>query len=57
MGAAAGALGPLALAGTLEPFLGPLTGIVVDAAIFLVVVATYVVYSSLRRKPTSSVVG
>ena len=35
----------VAVTGTLEPFLGPLSGVVVDAAIFLaVVVATYVIY-------------
>ncbi|WP_128904591.1 mechanosensitive ion channel family protein [Halorubrum amylolyticum] len=45
MGAPAGALGTVAAAGTLEPYLGPLTGIVVDAVIFLaVVVATYLIY-------------
>ncbi|WP_096393185.1 mechanosensitive ion channel family protein [Halorubrum trapanicum] len=48
MGASAGPLGPLAIAGTLEPYLGPATGIVVDAAIFLaVVVATYVLYKAV----------
>jgi len=47
MGAHAGTLGTVAVAGTLEPFLGPLTGLVVDAAIFLVVVvATYVLYKA-----------
>jgi len=40
----------VAVAGTLEPFLGPLTGIVVDAAIFLVVVtATYVLYKAALK--------
>ena len=48
MSALAGAAGPVAVAGTLEPYLGPVTGIVVDAAIFLVVVvATYVIYKSV----------
>ncbi|MDV7348410.1 mechanosensitive ion channel [Halorubrum distributum] len=48
MGAADGAVGAVAVAGTLEPYLGPVTGIVVDAAIFLVVVAaTYVIYKSV----------
>ena len=47
MSALAGAPGVVAVAGTLEPFLGPLTGIVVDAAIFLAVVtATYVLYKA-----------
>ena len=48
MSALAGAAGPVAVAGTLEPYLGPLTDVVVDAAIFLaVVVATYVIYKSV----------
>ncbi|SFR44005.1 mechanosensitive ion channel family protein [Halorubrum sodomense] len=48
MDAAAGALGPLAVSGTLRPFLGPLTGIVVDASIFVTVVAaTYVLYKAV----------
>ncbi|TKX74825.1 mechanosensitive ion channel family protein [Halorubrum sp. GN11_10-6_MGM] len=48
MSAADGAVGIVAVAGTLEPYLGPLTGLVVDAAIFLaVVVATYVIYKSV----------
>ncbi|WP_123622057.1 mechanosensitive ion channel family protein [Halorubrum sp. CSM-61] len=48
MGAPAGVLGTVAVAGTLEPYLGPLTGLIVDAAIFLaVVVATYVLYKSV----------
>jgi small-conductance mechanosensitive channel len=48
MSAAADGAGVVAVAGTLEPFLGPLTGIVIDAAIFLaVVVATYVVYKAV----------
>ncbi|WP_200531547.1 mechanosensitive ion channel family protein [Halorubrum sp. LN27] len=48
MGAPAGALGTVAVAGTLEPLLGPLTGIVVDAAIFLVVVvAAYVLHKAV----------
>jgi len=48
MSAAADGVGVVAVAGTLEPFLGPLTGIVIDAAIFLaVVVATYVVYKAV----------
>ncbi|ELZ27894.1 mechanosensitive ion channel family protein [Halorubrum distributum] len=48
MGAADGAVGAVAVAGTLEPYLGPVTGIVVDAAIFLVVVAaTYIIYKSV----------
>ena len=35
----------VAVTGTLEPFLGPLSGVVVDAAIFLAVIAaTYVIY-------------
>ncbi|ELZ47526.1 MscS Mechanosensitive ion channel [Halorubrum coriense DSM 10284] len=47
MSALAGAPGVVAVAGTLEPFLGPLTGFVVDAAIFFVVVAaTYVLYKA-----------
>ncbi|WP_144799025.1 mechanosensitive ion channel family protein [Halorubrum depositum] len=45
MSAAGGTRSVVALAGTLEPFLGPLTGLVIDAAIFLaVVVATYLLY-------------
>ncbi|MFW6316999.1 MAG: mechanosensitive ion channel family protein [Halorubrum sp.] len=48
MSAAGGAPGVVALSGRLEPYLGPLTGIVVDAAIFLaVVVATYLLYKSI----------
>ncbi|WP_144921001.1 mechanosensitive ion channel family protein [Halorubrum salsamenti] len=48
MGAAADGAAVVAVAGTLEPYLGPLTGLVVDAAIFLlVVVATYVLYKSV----------
>ncbi|WP_050032879.1 mechanosensitive ion channel family protein [Halorubrum halophilum] len=48
MGAPAEAVGTVAVAGTLEPYLGPLTGLVVDAAIFLVVVvATYVLYKAV----------
>ena len=48
MGALAGTPGPVAVAGTLEPLLGPLTGIVVDAAIFLVVVvAAYVLHKAV----------
>ncbi|SDG00027.1 Mechanosensitive ion channel [Halorubrum xinjiangense] len=48
MSAAAGTIGPLAVARALEPYLGPVTDLAVDAAIFLaVVVATYVVYKSL----------
>ncbi|MEZ3164554.1 mechanosensitive ion channel family protein [Halorubrum sp. RMP-47] len=47
MSALAGAPDVVAVAGTLEPFLGPLTGIVVDSAIFLAVVtATYVLYKA-----------
>ncbi|ELZ36273.1 MscS Mechanosensitive ion channel [Halorubrum saccharovorum DSM 1137] len=47
-GGTADAGGVVAIAGTLEPYLGPLTGLVVDAAIFLaVVVATYVLYKVL----------
>ncbi|MDB2244601.1 mechanosensitive ion channel family protein [Halorubrum ezzemoulense] len=47
MGAPAGASGVIAVAGTLEPYLGPLADIVVDAAIFLAVVtATYVLYKA-----------
>ncbi|OYR98250.1 mechanosensitive ion channel protein [Halorubrum sp. E3] len=47
MGVPAGAPGTVAVAGTLEPFLGPLTGIVIDAAIFVAVVAaTYVLYKA-----------
>ncbi|TKX42318.1 mechanosensitive ion channel family protein [Halorubrum sp. SD690R] len=47
MGAPAGASGVVAVAGTLEPYLGPLADIVVDAAIFLAVVtATYVLYKA-----------
>ncbi|WP_434522434.1 mechanosensitive ion channel family protein [Halorubrum sp. AS12] len=48
MGAPAGVLGPAVIGGTLRPYLGPLTGIVVDAAIFLVVVvAAYVLYKAV----------
>ena len=48
MSALAGAPGVVAVAGTLEPFLGPLTGLVIDAAIFLAVVfATYLLYKSV----------
>ncbi|WP_280585917.1 mechanosensitive ion channel family protein [Halorubrum sp. Boch-26] len=48
MSAAGGTNSVVAVAGTLEPFLGPLTGIVIDAAIFLVVVvATYVIYKAV----------
>ncbi|WP_394345479.1 hypothetical protein [Halorubrum sp. Atlit-28R] len=36
-----GRSGVVAVAGTLRPYLGPVTELVVDAAIFLVVVATY----------------
>ena len=40
--------GVIAVAGTLEPFLGPLTGIVIDAAIFVAVVsATYLLYKAV----------
>ncbi|MDB9235188.1 mechanosensitive ion channel family protein [Halorubrum ezzemoulense] len=47
MGAPAGASGVVAVAGTLEPYLGPLADIVVDAAIFFAVVtATYVLYKA-----------
>ena len=47
-GGTADAGGVVAIAGTLEPYLGPLTGLVVDAAIFLaVIVATYVLYKVL----------
>ena len=39
--------GVVAIAGTLRPYLGPVTDLVVDAAIFLVVVAaTYVLYKA-----------
>ena len=45
MSAGGDAASVVAVTGTLEPFLGPLSGVVVDAAIFLaVVVATYVIY-------------
>jgi small-conductance mechanosensitive channel len=45
MGASAGPLGPLAIAGTLEPYLGPVTGIVIDVAAFLaVVLAAFFLY-------------
>ena len=48
MSAAADGAGVVAVAGTLEPFLGPLTGIITDAAIFVaVVVAAYVVYKAI----------
>jgi len=48
MRATAGTGGVIAVAGTLEPFLGPLTGVVVDAAIFLAVVfATYLLYKAV----------
>ena len=45
MSAPGDAAGVVAVTGTLEPFLGPLSGVVVDVAIFLaVIVATYVIY-------------
>ena len=45
MSATGGTGGVIAVTGTLEPFLGPLTGVVVDAAIFVAVVfATYLLY-------------
>jgi small-conductance mechanosensitive channel len=45
MSATGGTGGVIAVAGTLEPFLGPLTGVVIDAAIFVAVVfATYLLY-------------
>jgi len=48
MRATGGTGGVIAVAGTLEPFLGPLTGVVVDAAIFLAVVfATYLLYKAV----------
>jgi small-conductance mechanosensitive channel len=48
MSAAADGAGVVAVAATLEPFLGPLTGIITDAAIFVaVVVAAYVVYKAI----------
>jgi len=48
MRATAGTGGVIAVAGTLEPFLWPLTGVVVDAAIFLAVVfATYLLYKAV----------
>ncbi|QAU12474.1 mechanosensitive ion channel family protein [Halorubrum sp. BOL3-1] len=48
MGAHAGAFGTVAVAGTLEPYLGPLTGFAVDAAIFLViVVAAYLLHKTV----------
>ena len=48
MSAAGGTSDVVAVAGTLEPFLGPLTGLVIDAAIFLaVVLATYLLYKAV----------
>jgi len=48
MRATGGTGGVIAVAGTLEPFLGPLTGVVVDAAIFAAVVfATYLLYKAV----------
>ncbi|OYR44666.1 mechanosensitive ion channel family protein [Halorubrum sp. Hd13] len=48
MSAAGGTSDVVAVAGTLEPFLRPLTGIVIDAAIFLAVVfATYLLYKAV----------
>jgi small-conductance mechanosensitive channel len=48
MSGLAGQSGIVAITGTLEPYLGPLTDLVVDAAIFLAVVAaTYVLYKAL----------
>ncbi|OYR46520.1 mechanosensitive ion channel family protein [Halorubrum sp. Ea8] len=48
MGAAGGTSDVVAVAGTLEPFLGPLTGFVIDAAIFFAVVfATYLLYKTV----------
>jgi len=48
MRATAGTGGVIAVAGTLEPSLGPLTGVVVDAAIFAAVVfATYLLYKAV----------
>ncbi|OYR47220.1 mechanosensitive ion channel family protein [Halorubrum sp. Eb13] len=48
MSAAGGTSDIVAVAGTLEPFLRPLTGIVIDAAIFLAVVfATYLLYKAV----------
>ena len=48
MSVSPGPSGPVAATGTLEPYLGPLADLVVDAAIFLViVVATYVLYKTL----------
>ena len=48
MRATGGTGGVIAVAGTLEPFLGPLTGVVLDAAIFLAVVfATYLLYKAV----------
>ena len=45
MSAGGDAASVVAVTGTLEPFLGPLSGVVVDAAIFLAVIAaTYVIY-------------
>jgi len=48
MGAHTGEFGTVAVAGTLRPYLGPLTGFAVDAAIFLVIiVATYVLHKAV----------
>ncbi|MDB2225012.1 mechanosensitive ion channel family protein [Halorubrum ezzemoulense] len=58
MGAPAGASGVVAVAGTLEPYLGPLADIVVDAAIFLAVVtATYVLYKAAVKPLVRRVFG
>ncbi|MFC7324360.1 mechanosensitive ion channel family protein [Halorubrum rutilum] len=47
MSAAGGTGGVVGVAGTLEPYLGPATGLAVDAAIFLAVVAaTYLLYKA-----------
>jgi small-conductance mechanosensitive channel len=47
MSGLAGQSGIVAITGTLRPYLGPVTDLVVDAAIFLVVVAaTYVLYKA-----------
>ncbi|WP_424014717.1 mechanosensitive ion channel family protein [Halorubrum xinjiangense] len=48
MGTSAGTLGPLVIGGTLRPYLGPVTEVAVDAAIFVVVVvAAYVLYKAV----------
>ncbi|MFC7186567.1 mechanosensitive ion channel family protein [Halorubrum yunnanense] len=53
MGAAGGPDGVVAVAGALEPYLGPLTALAIDAAAFLAVVAaTYVIYKAAVKPLT-----